>query len=66
MTHSKDISEILGGIMGSKWYIEFTLKFNLKFLFGEDLAIWTQPGTRLTYLISHDLIYIFEKKELSS
>ena len=45
---------------------KFYIKFTNKFLFGKNLAIWTQPGPRLAYLISHDLIYIFLKTELSS
>ena len=48
MTHSKDICEILGGIMGCNWYKHFTFKFTEKFLFGKNLAIWTQPGQRLS------------------
>ena len=38
MTHSKDICEILGSIMGYNWYINFTFKFTKKFLFGKNVA----------------------------
>ena len=55
--HCKDIYEILGSIMGCNWYINFT--FAKKILFGKNLAICTQPRLRLSYLISHDIIYIF-------
>ena len=57
MTHSKDICEILGSMMGCNLYINFTFKVTKKFLFGKNLAIWTQPGPRLSYMI-----YIFKKK----
>ena len=61
---SKDICQILGIIMGCNWYINFTFKFTKKFFFGKNLAILTQPGPRQSYLISHDLIYIYFKKRI--